>query len=166
MILLFFTTYLPQIFTVKKKMWFGSFILTIRNLRLREIKWFVNTHLISGRNWDQSLRLPDSNSWVPPLGLIPASLPPLLPCLAHTKCQPSSLGDQSRCTFISTSVGFKSKCRRNDWCLSHAARLTLGVTYCWGGQAFPSQIQTPESLCLGAFSVHMAERNRLEVQEN
>lgn len=39
---------------------------------------------------------------------------------------------------------------------SHTTHPTLQVTHSWDRQAFQSQTQTPESLCLRAFCVHRA----------
>lgn len=89
-----------------------------------------------GPNWDQSLRLPNSNSCVPPLGPTSASLPSLLPGLADTRCQPSSQGPQSRRIFISTNAGFKSKWSRNTAALptrcppQPGGHMQLGCTCC------------------------------------
>lgn len=144
----------------------------MKKLRLREIKWLTQHGANKWQNWDQSLESDYSNSSVPPLSLILASLPnPSPPQPRHLAlfiwgCQPPSQGHQSGCILISPSAGFKNKRSGKYWCPSHMLPPTLEVTYNWGGQAFQSQTQTPESLCLGAFSVHRAERGRLEVQEN
>lgn len=77
-------------------------------------------------NWDHSLRLADSKACIPPLGLIPASLPSLLLCLAPTRRQPSRPGHQSGCILICTKSNGEQKPLLP---FPHAARPTLEATY-------------------------------------
>lgn len=121
----------------------------MKKLRLSEIKWLVQHTTNKRQTCNQSLRLPDSDSSVPPLKQILASLPSLLPCFAYRRLSTPPVGVAGLDTSLSALVALAQKqCSSNYWYPSHTLFTSSWRSPTAGADRLPSLKH--KHLCLSA----------------